>query len=84
MTYRLLIDYEAFKVLSGLKKSAQQLIHQMLRRIQELPSEWVDYEEKDSTGRPLHVSIVGEYAVTYWEDAVDRQVKVLEITRADS
>jgi hypothetical protein len=41
------------------------------------------YEERESSGRPLHVSIVGDYAITYWEDFADRQVKVLEIARAD-
>lgn len=83
MKYRLLIDYEALDVLASLKKPVQRLIHQRLRQIQELPSHCADYEERDPTGRPLHVSVVGDYAITYWEDFADRHVKVLEIARAD-
>ena len=83
MTYRLLIDYEALDVLASLKNPVQRLIHQRLRQIQEYPSRWADYEERDPSGRPLHVSIVGDYAITYWEDFADRHVKVIEIARAD-
>jgi len=83
MTYRLLIDYEALDVLASLKKPVQRQVHQRLRQIQEFPSQWADYQERDPSGRSLHVSIVGDYAITYWEDFADRHVKVLEIARAD-
>jgi len=83
MNYRLLIDYEAFEFLSQLKKPVQRLIHRRLRQIQDGPTECSDYQERDSTGRPLHVSICGDYAITFWEDFADRQVKVLQIARAD-
>jgi len=83
MTYRLLIDYEALDVLASLRKPVQQELHKRLRQIQEFPSQHADYAERDPTGRSLHVSIVGDYAITYWEDFADRHVKVLEIARAD-
>ena len=83
MKYRLLIDYEALDVLASLKKPVQRLIHQRLRQIQEFPSHSADCDERDPTERPLHVSVVGDYAITYWEDFADRHVKVLEIARAD-
>jgi hypothetical protein len=50
MTYRLLIDYEALDVLdvlASLKKPVQRLVHQRLRQIQEFPSQWADYQERD-------------------------------------
>lgn len=83
MTYRLLIDYEALDVLASLKKPVQRLIHQRLHQIQDYPSQWADYDERDPTGRLLHVSIVGDYAITYWEDFADRHVKVMEIAKVD-
>lgn len=83
MTYRLLIDYEALDFLASLKKPAQRLIHQRLKQIQDYPSAWADYGERDRSGRALHVSIAGDYAITYWEDFADKQVKVLEKARAD-
>lgn len=83
MTYRLLIDYEALDYLASLKKPVQRLIHQRLKKIQDYPSDCSDYVERDPSGRALHVSIAGDYAITYWEDFADKQVKVLEIARAD-
>ena len=83
MSYRLLIDYEVLEVLAALRKPIQRMIHQRLRQLQDYPAQWADYEERDPTGRSLHVSIVGDYAITYWEDFADRHVKVLEISKAD-
>lgn len=83
MRYRLLIDYEALEFLAGLKKADQKEIHRRLLQIQDFPSEHSDYMEPDASGRPLHVNLCGRYALTFWEDAVDGHVKVLEIARAD-
>jgi len=83
MSYRLLIDYEVLEVLAALRKPVQRMIHQRLRQIQDFPSRWADYAERDASGRSLNVSIVGDFAITYWEDFADRHVKVLEIARAD-
>jgi|JI6StandDraft_1071083.scaffolds.fasta_scaffold01656_3 hypothetical protein len=84
MTYRLLIDYEALDVLASLEKSQfNGWFISRLRQIQEFPSQWADYQERDPIGRALHVSIIGDYAITYWEDFADRHVKVLEIAKAD-
>lgn len=83
MSYRLLIDMEAVEFLASLKKSEQRLIHQRLAAIREYPAQWSDYTERDPTGRSLHVSVCGAYAITFWEDFADRHVKILEIARAD-
>lgn len=84
MTYRLLLDYEAFHYLASLKKLEQQKIHKRLRQIQDYPAHWADYSERDTSGRLLQISVVDDYAIVYWEDFADKQVKVLEITRADN
>jgi len=83
MSYRLLIDFEAMAFLSQLKKRDQRLIHERLRQIQDYPSNWSEFTERDATGRLLHVNICGDFAITFWEDFADRHVKVLEIARAD-
>ncbi len=83
MTCRLLIDYEAMEFLAQLKKRDQRLIHSRLRQIQDYPSNWADFTERDPGGRALHVTICGDFAITFWEDFADRHVKVLEIARAD-
>ena len=83
MSYRLLIDFEAMAFLSHLKKRDQRLIHLRLRQIRDYPSNWSEFTERDASGRPLHVNICGDFAITFWEDFADRHVKVLEIARAD-
>ena len=83
MDYRLLIDYEALEFISALKKADQHALRQRLRAIRTDPVGFSDYLERDPSGRPLHVNICAGYAITYWEDFADRQIKVLDITRAD-
>ena len=84
MNYRLLVNYEALEFLSQLKKPVQRLIHRRLKQIQDNPADFSDYQERDPTGRVLHVSLCGDHAITFWEDFADRQVKVLEIACADA
>jgi hypothetical protein len=83
MLYRLLVDYEVLEFVSTLKKPVQRAIYQRLRAIQNDPAGHSDYQQKDRTGRPLHVHICAGHALTYWEDFADRHVKILGITKAD-
>jgi hypothetical protein len=43
-----------------------------------------DYQEKDpENGRPVEVSLVAGYALTWWVDAPVREVKLVQIRPAD-
>jgi len=47
------------------------------------PTKPGDYEERDDAGRPIQIKIVGDYALTYWADHAVREVKVIQIEKAD-
>ncbi|MFO1438103.1 MAG: hypothetical protein U1F81_07230 [Verrucomicrobiaceae bacterium] len=81
MTYRLLIDYEALDVLASLRKPVQQEIHKRLR--QEFPSQRADYAERDPPAVRFRQHRWRLYHHLLGEDFADRQVKVLEIAKAD-
>ena len=81
--YRLLVDYEAVRFMESLKRSDQAVVRARLTHLRDDPRRFSDYQEPDSTGRPVDIHIVGKYAIKYWEDHADRQVKILEIHLAD-
>ncbi len=42
-----------------------------------------DYEESDTHGRPVQIKIVGKYAITFWADHSEKEIKVIKIESAD-
>jgi mRNA-degrading endonuclease RelE of RelBE toxin-antitoxin system len=83
VTYRLLLDVEVVAFLERLPRAHRQRLFLRLSEIREFPSRYSDYREADSEGRPVDVHICGRYAIKFWDDVNDRQVKVLDIHPAD-
>lgn len=83
MKYRLLIDYEVIEFLETLSRTDQRLIRNRFIEIQNSPSRFVDYTEADSVGRPVAIHICGKYAIKYWEDHADKDLKILYVQLAD-
>jgi mRNA-degrading endonuclease RelE of RelBE toxin-antitoxin system len=81
--YRLLIDADVVDFVASLKPADRRLLSKRMRQIQEFPSNYCDYIERDSVGRLIQVHLVGRYAIEYWEDFADRHVKVLVLRHAD-
>ena len=81
--YRLLIDADAVDFISSLKPADRRLLSKKIRQIQQFPSNYCDYIERDSVGRMMQVHLAGRYAIEYWEDFADRHVKVLVVRLAD-
>ncbi len=42
-----------------------------------------DYEELDTHGRPVQIKIVGKYALTFWVDHSEKEIKIIKIESAD-
>ena len=51
--------------------------------LSEDPFEEGDYSEKDETDRHIQVKVIGQYAVTFWSDHAVKEVKVVDVRRAD-
>jgi hypothetical protein len=48
------------------------------------PSLAPDFEERDSSGRPLRVIVRGHWAVTYWVDNYVKEIRIVDIDKADA
>lgn len=81
--YRLLIDADALDFIASLKRADQKRIFQRMRQIQDYPSNFCDYEERDTVGTRVQVNVFDRFAIAYWEDFADRHVKVLAVRPAD-
>jgi mRNA-degrading endonuclease RelE of RelBE toxin-antitoxin system len=47
------------------------------------PLECSHATDYDVSGRLLHVTVIGDFALMYWIDDADRHVKILDIHAAD-
>ncbi len=81
--YRLLVAYEVFEFLERLPAKDRKALRDRFVEINSWPSIFSDFKEPDDTGRQLDVNLHGRYAIRYWEDFADCQVKILEVSLAD-
>ena len=84
MKYRLLVDLEVFEFIARLGRPEQRMIHQRLRQIQEFPTGFTDYHEYAAAGHRVEISICDRFAISFAVDHLDRHIKVLDITLADT
>jgi hypothetical protein len=80
---RLLIAIAVFDFLAGLKKTEQRAVIDRFRQIAEFPSNFVDFVEKDAAGRTIGVHIYGKFAIKFWDDQADRDLKIVDLHLAD-
>lgn len=83
MKYRLLIDYEVIEFIEALSRENQRALRNRLVEIQDYPGRYSDYTEHDSEGRRVDIHICGKYAIKFWEDHADKQLKILNVHLAD-
>lgn len=81
---RLLIDVEVFEFLRTLKRREQEGLLKRFREIAAFPARFSDFVESDTAGRRVDVHVFGKFAIKFWDDFADRQVKILDLHFADS
>lgn len=81
--YRLLISLEVVEFVERLPRRVRLGIRAGIVEINDDPLGVSDAVNYDSTGRVIHVYVVGEYALLYWVDDADRYIKILDIHSAD-
>lgn len=57
-----------------------------MRRFEEIaafPGTFVDFEERDTHGRRIDVNVFGKFAIAFWDDFADRDLKILSVKIAD-
>jgi hypothetical protein len=61
----------------------RESVMKFIRSLADQPNTIGDFTEKDNTGRPIQVKIIGRYAITYWADHAVSEIKVTHIKSAD-
>ena len=83
MNYLLLIAVDVLEFIERLPRRTRLGLRSAIADIGEDPIGVSDATDYDSTGRMVQLIVVGEYALVYWIDDVDKHVKVLDIHSAD-
>jgi hypothetical protein len=81
---RLLLTVEVLDFVERLPRAEQQRLWKRFREIGEHPRRYSEFTSKDATGRLLDANLCGDFSITYWDDAADQHVKILDISPADS
>ena len=84
MNYRLLLDIEVVEFIASLPRREQIRLRKRLGEIQATPTRFADFCEPEPDGRTLDVHVHCGFAIYYWDDFVDRHIKVFRIRRADA
>jgi hypothetical protein len=80
--YKVLICIELLK-LPRLSRPDREKILIFLESLAHDPSKPGDFEERDEVGRPVQIKLVGSYALTFWADHAVKEIKVVNVEKAD-
>lgn len=83
MEYRLLVDFGVIEFLESLGQADRRALRNCFLEIKNYPSRYSDFKEEDSQGRLVDIHIFGKYAIKYWEDVSDRDLKIIDVHYAD-
>ena len=81
--FALLIDYDVIQFVRGLGRKEQAAVWKRMAQIRDFPFNSSDYAETGPLGRQIHINVSAKYALKYWIDGADRQIKVLDILPSD-
>lgn len=82
-SYKVFLRLEAMDALRSVKGIQRGRISQFIDSLSRDPTQIGDYSELDEAQRHIEVKIVGQFAITYWSDHAVREVKGMDIHRAD-
>ena len=74
---------EAVELLQTLPPARRRNLLHHFRELERYLSAHSDYHDTDALGRRVEVSVADGFAIYYWIDEADRQVKILLLIAAD-
>jgi hypothetical protein len=80
--YRLMFDSEALEFFLTLRRDKRRMILEWLDRLKTAPFTKGQWQIKDSTGREVEVSLLGDLCVYHWSDHPVKTVLVTAIERS--
>lgn len=82
--YRVFIAADVVAMLRALRGREKHFITRLFEQLADNPFRTGDYTEPDDVGRPIEVLIVGRYAVCYWANHADKEVKIVDLKKAEN
>jgi mRNA-degrading endonuclease RelE of RelBE toxin-antitoxin system len=83
MKWRLLVALRALEFVEKLPVRVRKHIRTRLQEIEDHPESCSEYVEYDDKGRLLDACVCEGFAIIFWLDVPDRQIKVLRVEPAD-
>jgi len=79
--YRVFIEERAARVLTSIEARKAPL--DFIRSLAADPFQEGDFAEADAVERTIHTQLVNDYAISFYADHAAKEVKVLQVSRAD-
>ena len=83
MDYKLLVSLDVVEFIERLPRKTRLGLRAGILEISDDPIGMSDATDYDSIGRLVQITIIDDYALTYWIDDADLHIKVLDIHSAD-
>lgn len=80
--YKVLVSIELLR-LAPSDRNERLRILRFLETLAENPGRSGDFQECDEVGRTVQIKIIGNLALTYWQDHAVKEIKVVRIEKAD-
>ncbi len=81
--YKLFLRLEAIEALKTTRGKQRRQISTFIDGLGSNPNTPGDYTERDDTDRLIEIKVVGQFAITFWADHAAKEMKVVDIRRAD-
>ena len=79
--YNVLISKDFLTIQRPSARSRRQIIT-FVESLSADPHQLGDYEESDTTGRPIQIKVVSKFALSYWVDHGEKEVRITKIEPA--
>lgn len=81
--YRLFLLDDAVEFLISLRAPERKVLRAKLEAIRDFPAHHAEYTRRDAVGRRIDGCLAGKFAIEYWEDTADMDLKIISIDWAD-
>ncbi len=83
MNYRVYICQEAVDAIAKFRGKKRKLLANYVRNLEDDPFNEGDFSEHDDSGREYYTKIILDQAISFYPDHALKEIKVLQISRAD-
>lgn len=81
--YNIFLRLEATEAIRAVRGAQRTRISAFIDLLANDPFQVGDYTERDESNRQIEIKVIGQYAITFWSDHAVKEVKVVDIQRAD-